>query len=88
MAHATTTPEAAILVPQGGELHEVYRGRIDDRYIALGRERPQAMHHDLEEAIRAGRAGFRERAAALRAETHGRISIGSEEFIRQDRDER
>src|ERR1700674_1827084 len=32
MAHATTTPEAAILVPQGGELHEVYRGRIDDRY--------------------------------------------------------
>ena len=53
MTHATTTPEAVILLPQGGELHEVYRGRIDDRYLELGRERPQAMHHDLEEAIRA-----------------------------------
>jgi hypothetical protein len=53
MAHATTTPEAAVFVPLGGKLHEVYRGRIDDRYIALGRERPQALHHDLEEAIRA-----------------------------------
>jgi hypothetical protein len=53
MAHATTTPEAVILLPQGGELHEVYRGRIDDRYLSLGSERPQATHHDLEVAIRA-----------------------------------
>jgi plasmid stability protein len=42
----------------------------------------------LEEALRAGRAGFRERAAALREETWGRISVPSEELIRQDRDER
>jgi hypothetical protein len=53
MAHATTTPEAAVFVPGAGGLREVYRGRIDDRYLAFGTERPQAMHHELEEAIRA-----------------------------------
>ena len=58
MAHVTITPEAAIFVPEdsgtrGSGLREVYRGRIDDRYIAFGRERPQAQHHDLEEAMRA-----------------------------------
>ncbi|MBB6142176.1 hypothetical protein HNQ77_000114 [Silvibacterium bohemicum] len=56
MAHATVTPEAAIFIPEGNNLHEVYRGRIDDRYIAFGRERPQATHHDLEDAIRAALA--------------------------------
>jgi AhpC/TSA family len=53
MAHVTVTPEAAVFVPEGSELREVYRGRIDDRYIAFGQERPQAQHHDLEDAIRA-----------------------------------
>jgi AhpC/TSA family len=57
MAHATVTPEAAVFVPQDGKLQEVYRGRIDDRYLALDTERPQATHHDLEEAIRAVLAG-------------------------------
>ncbi|MFZ0394038.1 MAG: hypothetical protein WBX09_01155 [Terracidiphilus sp.] len=52
LAHATMTPEVAVLVPAGTGLREVYRGRIDDRYIALGQERPRAMRHDLEEAIR------------------------------------
>lgn len=42
----------------------------------------------LEQALRPGRAGFRERAAALREETRGRITVPSEELIRQDRDER
>ena len=42
----------------------------------------------LEETLRAGRAAFRERAAALREETRGRISIPSEVLTRQDRDER
>jgi plasmid stability protein len=41
----------------------------------------------LEQALRPGRAGFRERAAALREETRGRITVPSEELIRQDRDE-
>jgi hypothetical protein len=53
MAHATITPEAALFVPASSELHEVYLGRIDNRYIALGRERPAATTHDLESAIRA-----------------------------------
>jgi hypothetical protein len=57
MAQVTVTPEAAVFISQGSSLHEVYRGRIDDRYIALGTERPLAMHHDLEEAIRAVLAG-------------------------------
>lgn len=42
----------------------------------------------LEEALRADRAGFWERAAALREETRGRIRVPSEELIRQDHDER
>ena len=42
----------------------------------------------LENALCAGRAGFWERAAALRAATRGRISIPSEDLVRQDRDER
>jgi hypothetical protein len=53
MAHATTTPEAAVFIRQGEELREVYGGRIDDRYLSLGTERPQATRHDLEDAIRA-----------------------------------
>jgi hypothetical protein len=57
MARATTTPEAAVFVPQGEGLHEVYRGRIDNRYIALGTERPNATQHDLELAIQAVLAG-------------------------------
>lgn len=42
----------------------------------------------LEEALCAGRAGFWERAAALREATRGRISVPSEDLIRPDRDER
>ena len=42
----------------------------------------------LEETLRPGRAGFWERAKALREETRGRIITPSEELIRQDRDER
>jgi hypothetical protein len=53
MAQVTITPEAAVFVPQGTGLREVYRGRIDDRYLALGTERPQATHHELQEAIHA-----------------------------------
>jgi len=53
MAHATITPEVAVFIPEGKTLREVYRGRIDDRYISLGRERPWAHEHDLENALRA-----------------------------------
>ena len=42
----------------------------------------------LEQVLRPGRAGFWERAAALREKTRGRISGNSADLIRQDRDER
>jgi hypothetical protein len=54
LAHAKLTPESAILVPepQGAEtLRTVYHGRIDDRYIQFGQEKPKATQHDLERAI-------------------------------------
>jgi hypothetical protein len=57
LAHTTITPEAAIFLVEGAELREVYHGRIDDRYISLGQERPQAVRHDLETAIGAALAG-------------------------------
>jgi hypothetical protein len=57
LAHATVTPEAAVFLVEGSELREVYHGRVDDRYIDIGQERPQAEHHDLEAAITAALAG-------------------------------
>ena len=46
---ATVTPEAAIYA--GGRI--VYRGRIDVRYVDLGRERPSATRRDLFDALTA-----------------------------------
>jgi hypothetical protein len=45
----TITPEVAIIVD--GKL--VYRGRIDDRFVELGVERPKATVHDLSDALTA-----------------------------------
>lgn len=56
MSHATVTPEAAVFSVDKGELREVYHGRIDNRYVAFGAERPQATRHDLENAIEAALA--------------------------------
>jgi len=61
IAHATITPESAVLVPtrksgldtNSEALHTVYLGRIDDRYVDISRERPKATRHDLEQAIEA-----------------------------------
>jgi len=50
---ANVTPEAAVLIPRGTTLQPVYTGRIDDRYLSLGTERPAATKHDLEDAIAA-----------------------------------
>jgi hypothetical protein len=50
---ATVTPEAAVYA--GG--HIVYRGRIDNRYVDLGLERPAATRRDLAEALTAVIAG-------------------------------
>jgi hypothetical protein len=57
LAHPTVTPEAAVFVPVSGQMREVYRGRVDDRYLSIGQERPQATRHDLEVAIEAALAG-------------------------------
>ena len=51
---ATITPEAVVIGP--GE-KVLYRGRIDNRYIALGKSRPAATVHDLREALDAIVAG-------------------------------
>ena len=50
---ATITPEAVVMV--NGSV--VYRGRIDDRYVELGVERPAATTHDLSDALTAVLAG-------------------------------
>lgn len=50
---ATITPEAAIVA--GGRV--VYRGRIDDRHVDLGVERPSPTVHDLADALAAVLAG-------------------------------
>src|SRR5689334_3077781 len=52
-AGATITPEAAVIV--NGKV--VYRGRIDDRYVDLGTERPAPTTHDLADALSAVLAG-------------------------------
>lgn len=56
-SHVTVTPEAAIFLVDGGELREIYHGRIDDRYLDIGQERPQPQHFDLEMAMFAALAG-------------------------------
>jgi hypothetical protein len=47
------TPEAAVLLKKNGAWIAAYHGRIDDRYVRIGLERPRAEHHDLEIAIQA-----------------------------------
>lgn len=47
-AKARATPEAAVFVD--GKL--VYRGRIDDRYVDLGKARPEPSRRDLDEVLR------------------------------------
>lgn len=49
-AEASVTPETAVF-DRAGRL--VYRGRIDDRYIDFGIDRPAATRRDLAEAIEA-----------------------------------
>jgi hypothetical protein len=48
------TPEVAIL---DGNRNVLYRGRIDDRYVAFGVDRPQPTVRDLERSLDAVLAG-------------------------------
>jgi len=49
MARVKVTPETAVFLPDG---HEVYRGRIDDKYVDFGKERPVPTTHDLDEVLK------------------------------------
>lgn len=55
-ADVSVTPEAAVFDGHGAL---VYRGRIDDRFVSLGVERPAPTTHDLADAISATLAGKR-----------------------------
>lgn len=53
------TPEVAVFVPAGSAVgpggsapQMVYRGRIDNKYVDFGLERPQATTHDLERVLK------------------------------------
>jgi hypothetical protein len=51
---ATITPEAVVF----DEKREiVYRGRVTDQFLALGKGRPQATEHNLADAIEAALTG-------------------------------
>jgi len=54
LSGATITPQAAVLAPDGRVL---YLGRIDNRVVDFGRQRPQATEADLREALDAVLAG-------------------------------
>jgi hypothetical protein len=62
-AGVKVTPEAAVFVQR----RLAYRGRIDDRFVDLGKTRPKALRHDLEDVLAAVSAGnqleFRETPA-------------------------
>ena len=49
----TIAPEVAVM--KGSQ--RLYRGRIDDRFVDLGKERSAAMAHDLEDALTAISSG-------------------------------
>jgi len=53
---ATVTPEA-VVVDRAGRVQ--YRGRIDDKYVAIGRARRNVTAHDLTDALDAVLAGRR-----------------------------
>lgn len=54
MSRVRVTPEAAIYQPDGTLL---YHGRIDNRYVELGKARPEATRHDLALALAQALAG-------------------------------
>ena len=45
---ARSTPEVVILAPDG---HELYRGRVDNRFVDFGKTRFQPTKNDLREAL-------------------------------------
>ena len=62
-AGATVTPEVAVFDRRGGL---AYRGRIDDRYVAFGVDRPVPTTYDLADAL----ASVVAHQPVARAQTH------------------
>ncbi|PYK96531.1 MAG: hypothetical protein DME19_19395 [Verrucomicrobia bacterium] len=50
LSQVHVTPESAVFLP---DRRLVYHGRIDNRYADLGKERPEATQHDLENVLEA-----------------------------------
>ena len=48
VSQVRVTPEAAVFLP---DQRLVYHGRIDDLYVELGKNRPEATRHDLESVL-------------------------------------
>jgi len=48
MTGARSTPEVVILASDG---HELYRGRVDDRFVDFGKTRYSPTENDLQEAL-------------------------------------
>ena len=63
-AQATIAPEAAVFAPEGTLS---YHGRIDDRFVDIGKARPEAQEHDLDQAIAAVLAGHTVKQRVTRA---------------------
>jgi hypothetical protein len=51
LADALVTPEVSILIPDKTGWHAAYTGRIDNRYVHLGLERPRPTRLFAEEAL-------------------------------------
>lgn len=57
LSHAVATPEMTVLIPDRNGWRPVYTGRIDNRFVRIGLERPAITEHFGEEAIEAVLAG-------------------------------
>jgi hypothetical protein len=56
-AHVHVTPEAALFHSDAMHQPILWHGRIDDRYLTFGTQRPAATRHDLADALNAALAG-------------------------------
>jgi hypothetical protein len=54
LARVRVTPEAAVF---GSGRKLIYHGRIDDQYVAFGKERPAPTRHDLQDVLDAVSSG-------------------------------
>jgi len=64
-AHVHVTPEAAIFRADAVMSQPVlWHGRIDDRYLTFGTQRPAATRHDLADSLNAALAGRQPASAA------------------------